>query len=57
MKRYLARLRDITAEYPDRTALVDADRSLSYSGLELETGKIYSFLKKQGVKREDHILV
>ena len=57
MKRYLARLRDITAEYPDRTALVDADRSLSYSGLELETGKIYSFLKKQGVKRDDHIMV
>ncbi len=57
MKRYLNRLHDVVMKYPDRMALVDGERSLTYRGLEIETGKIYSYLKKQGVKREDHIMV
>ena len=57
MTRYLDRLQKIVSQYPDRVALSDSERSLTYGDFEIETGKIYNYLKKQGVKREDHIMV
>ena len=57
MKRYLDRLHEIMEKYPDRPALVEAEKSLTYRGLEIETGKIFNYLKRQGVKRDDHIMV
>ena len=57
MARYLERLREIVLRYPDRTAVVDAERSLTYNEFDIESGKIYNYLKKQGVKREDCVMI
>ncbi len=57
MKAFMDRFEKIAAKYPDRIALDDTKRRLTYRELETESGKIYSYLKKKGIKKEDRVLM
>lgn len=48
-------LNEILHKYPDRVAYNDLRRILTYHELEIESGKVYSYLKKNGVSTESYV--
>lgn len=56
-KRFLERVKDIVDEYPDRVALEDYERKVTYRELEIETGKVYHYLKRTGIGKEDVVMI
>ena len=57
MKRFLDRLQENTVKYPDRAVAVSGGESLTYAGMDEESGKIYAYLKAQGIGREDMVMI
>ena len=53
MERFLDRIAKVVRTYPDRVALDDGEKRLTYAGLEQESGKIYRYLKEAGIGKED----
>ena len=54
---YIERFEKVVRDYPDRLAFDDGERTLTYRELDEESGKIYSYLKKQGIGREDTVQI
>lgn len=57
MPRFMDRMARVVWQYADRPALVDAERILTYAGLDRESGRIYHYLKRHGVGRESLVQV
>ena len=57
MRRFMDRMAEVVHTYPDRTALADDTRSMTYAQLAEESGKVYAYLKRLGLGTEDAILV
>ena len=57
MKRFMERLQENFIKYRERPAVVVGEDVLTYGGLDEESGKIYAYLKAQGLGREDMIFI
>ena len=55
--RFMDRMARIVRRYKDRTAVVDDQRSMTYGELDMESGKIYRYLKRKGVGRESMVQI
>lgn len=55
--RFMERMARIVRRYKDRTAVVDHQRSMTYAQLDEESGKIYRYLKRNGVGRESMVQI
>ena len=55
--RFMDRMARIVRRYKDRTAVVDEQRSMTYAELDSESGKIYHYLKRNGVGRESMVQI
>ena len=53
MNNFLRRVESNCRVYPDRIAFEDDIRSITFNELWNESGKIFTWLKKQGMKKED----
>ena len=49
--RFMDRMARIVCRYKDRAAVVDDRRTMTYAELDTESGKIYHYLKRNGVGR------
>ncbi|MBQ6133454.1 MAG: non-ribosomal peptide synthetase [Lachnospiraceae bacterium] len=56
-KRFMERIKEIVDTYPDRTAFVDFERRVTYRELEIESGKVYHYLKRAGIGKEDFVQI
>ncbi|MBQ7507545.1 MAG: non-ribosomal peptide synthetase [Lachnospiraceae bacterium] len=56
-QRFLERVKEIIDAYPDRTAFVDREREITYRELEKESGKVYHYLKRSGIGKEDFVQI
>lgn len=56
-RRFLERLKEIIDTYPDRTAFVDGERQVTYRELEKESGKVYHYLKRIGIGKDDFVQI
>ena len=50
---FTSRIKLICGQYPDKTAIVDFEKSITYKELWKKSGKIVSCLREHGVKRGD----
>ncbi len=57
MKRFMERISDIITRYPDRIAFVEGENSITYHELDLESSKIYRFLKDINIGKEQFITI
>ena len=48
-------LHAVAARYPDRTAVIDADRRLSYAELDRLVDQTAAYLLSLGIKKADHV--
>ena len=55
--KLISLLEEAIKSYPDRPAFDDGARTLTYRELDEESGKVYSYLKKQGIGREDTVQI
>ena len=53
MSNFLRRVESNCAAYKDRIAFEDNRRSITFNELWNESGKVFTWLKKQGMKKED----
>lgn len=52
MQNFIERFTQIASEYPDKTALVCLEQSMTYAQLDNLSAKIASRLLRRGAKRE-----
>ena len=57
MTRFLDRIAKVIRTYPDRVALDDGEKRLTYAGLEQESGRVYRYLKEAGIGKEDIVQI
>lgn len=57
MISYMERFTRIVSKYPDRIAFDDGQNALSYKELDEESGRVYAYLKKNGIGREQFIMI
>ena len=55
--RFMDRMARIVRRYKDRTAVVDDQRSMTYAELDMESGKVYHYLKRSKVGRESMVQI
>ena len=55
--RFMDRMARIVRRYKDRTAVVDDQRSMTYAELDMESGKVYHYLKRIKVGRESMVQI
>ena len=57
MRRFMDRIQDIISRYRYRTAFTDGKETLTYLELDIESAKIYRFLKDKGIGREQFVTI
>lgn len=57
LPRFMDRMARVVRDYGNRMALTDGIRSLTYAELDVESGKVYHWLKRHGVGKESFVLV
>lgn len=53
MGNFMQHAASVMKKYADKIALIDDTREMTYRELDEASGKIYGWLKKQGIGRED----
>ena len=57
MEKFFKRFDLLVEKYPNRLALIDSERFITYKQLEIESGKVFSFLQNHNIGKEQIVLL
>ncbi|SDZ98629.1 Acyl-CoA synthetase (AMP-forming)/AMP-acid ligase II [Oribacterium sp. KHPX15] len=57
MKRYLDLLSRVFETIPERAACVDGDETITYGEMDIESARIYRYLKEHNIGKEDFVYI
>lgn len=57
MKRFIDQYEDIVKKYPGREAFVDRRERVDYQEFDTRASKIYAYLKRRGIAKEDIVML
>ena len=55
MREFMQHAAGVMKKYADKIALLDGYRAMTYREMDEESGKVYAWLKEQGIGREDFV--
>ena len=55
MREFMQHAAGVMKKYADKIALLDGQRAMTYREMDEESGKVYAWLKEQGIGREDFV--